>query len=125
MIYPIEAELAILQILWDRNEASVKEVHDIRNQNRQDEKAYTTTLKTLQIMTEKGFVLRDAEGRKHIYRAAIRKEDTQRHLLRELILSAYSGSATAMVLQALGSSKPSEEELAEIRAIIDQMQSKK
>ena len=125
MIKPTDSELAILQILWDKGEASVKEVHDVLNGDREDSKAYTTTLKMLQIMTEKGFVVREASGRKHIYRPALPQKATQKQLLRDLMLSAFSGSASAMVMQALGTSRPSEEELEQIKALIEEMQHKK
>lgn len=125
MIKPTDAELAILQILWEKGEASVKEVHDALNEESGEEKAYTTTLKTLQIMTEKGFVKREAMGRKHIYRSAIQQNVTQKQLVKELLLSAFRGSTSALVMQALGSSDPSAEELEEIKALIESMQHKK
>jgi len=125
MIRPTEAELAILQVLWEKKEASVKEVHDTLNAGRSEETAYTTTLKLLQIMMEKGFVLREASGRKHIYRPALQKKDTQKQLVQDLLLSAFRGSASALIMQALGSSEPTDEELAEIKALIENMQHKK
>ncbi len=125
MFKPTDAELAILQILWEKAQASVKEVHEILNEARTASKAYTTTLKTLQIMTEKGMVLRDPSGRKHIYRAAIEKKDTQKQLIRDLLLSAFRGSTSALVMQALGSSDTSDEELDQIKALIDQMKNEK
>lgn len=125
MIKPTDAELAILQILWEKGEASVKEVHDALNQASGEERAYTTTLKTLQIMTEKGFVHREAAGRKHIYRSAIQQNITQKQLVKNLLLSAFRGSTSALVMQALGSSNPSDEELEEIKALIESMQHKK
>ena len=125
MFKPTDAELAILQILWEKGQASVKEVHEILNESRDASKAYTTTLKTLQIMTEKGMVLRDPSGRKHIYRAAIEKKDTQKQLIRDLLLSAFRGSTSALVMQALGSSDTSDEELDQIKALIDQMKNEK
>lgn len=125
MFKPTDAELAILQILWEKGQASVKEVHEILNESRKASKAYTTTLKTLQIMTEKGMVLRDPSGRKHIYRAAIEKKDTQKQLIRDLLLSAFRGSTSALVMQALGSADTSDEELDQIKALIDQMKNEK
>ena len=122
MSKPTDSELAILQILWDKGEASVKEVHEALNADRADEKAYTTTLKILQIMKEKGLVEREAEGRKHIYRPSSKKKDTQKQLIHDLLLSAFKGSTSALVLQALGSSDTSEEELEEIKALIEKMQ---
>lgn len=125
MIKPTDAELAILQILWEKGEASVKEVHEALNKESGEEKAYTTTLKILQIMTEKGFVKREAEGRKHIYRSAIQQNVTQKQLVKDLLLSAFRGSTSALVMQALGSSEPSDEELEQIKALIESMQHKK
>lgn len=121
---PTESEWAILQILWEKGEASVKEVHDILNEGRQDEKAYTTTLKLLQIMTEKGFVRREAQGRKHIYRPEIQQNAAQKQLVGDLLLSAFRGSTSALVMQALGNSNASGEELEEIKRLIEQMQTK-
>jgi BlaI family transcriptional regulator, penicillinase repressor len=125
MFKPTDAELAILQILWEKGQASVKEVHEILNESRNASKAYTTTLKTLQIMTEKGMVLRDPSGRKHIYRAAIEKKDTQKQLIRDLLISAFRGSTSALVMQALGSADASDEELDQIKALIEQMKNEK
>ena len=125
MSKPTDSELAILQILWDKGEASVKEVHEVLNASRPDEKAYTTTLKILQIMKDKGLVEREAQGRKHIYRPSSQKKETQKQLIKDLLLSAFKGSTSALVMQALGSADTSEEELEEIRALIDKMQKNK
>lgn len=122
MSKPTDSELAILQILWDKGEASVKEVHQALNADRADEKAYTTTLKILQIMLDKGLVEREAQGRKHIYQPSSQKKETQKQLIHDLLLSAFKGSTSALVMQALGSSDTSEEELEEIKALIEKMQ---
>lgn len=122
MSKPTDSELAILQILWDKGEASVKEVHQALNADRADEKAYTTTLKILQIMLDKGLVEREAQGRKHIYRPSSQKKETQKQLIQDLLLSAFKGSTSALVMQALGSSDTSEEELEEIKSLIEKMQ---
>jgi predicted transcriptional regulator len=114
---PTDAELAILRALWDRGPSTVRTVHEAIDQGRRLQ--YTTTLKLLQIMTGKGLVLREAEGRSHIYRARYRQEDTQRRLVDDLLDRAFGGSAAALVMQALRSNPASEDELAEISRLID------
>lgn len=115
---PTNAELAILQVLWQRGPASVREVNDDLNANRARDHqiGYTTTLKLLQIMAEKGLVDRDTSSRTHIYRAAFRENEIQRSLLDRFVKTAFRGSAADLVLRALGSESTSPEELAEIRS---------
>jgi BlaI family transcriptional regulator, penicillinase repressor len=114
---PTDAELAILRILWDRGPSTVRQVHDILGLERQA--AYTTALKLLQIMTEKGLVERDERDRTHIYRARLSEETTQRQLVRDLVDRAFAGSSSKLVLQALASKRASAEELRDIRKAID------
>jgi BlaI family penicillinase repressor len=114
---PTDAELAILRILWDRGPSTVRQVHDILGRERQA--AYTTALKLLQIMIEKGLVERDERDRTHIYRAALSEETTQRQLVRDLVDRAFGGSATKLVMQALATKPASAEELRDIRKAID------
>jgi BlaI family transcriptional regulator, penicillinase repressor len=114
---PTDAELAILRILWDRGPSTVRQVHDILGQERTA--AYTTALKLLQIMTEKGLVERDERDRTHIYRARLSQETTQRQLVRDLVDRAFGGSATKLVMQALATKRASAEELRDIRQAID------
>ena len=114
---PTDAELAILRILWDRGPSTVRQVHDILGLERQA--AYTTALKLLQIMTEKGLVERDETDRTHIYRARLSEETTQRQLVRDLVDRAFAGSSSKLVLQALASKRASAEELRDIRKAID------
>jgi predicted transcriptional regulator len=114
---PTDAELAILRILWERGPSTVRQVHDVLERERPS--AYTTALKLLQIMTEKGLVERDERDRTHIYRARLTQEQTQRQLVRDLADRAFGGSATKLVLQALASRHASAEELREIRQILD------
>ena len=114
---PTDAELAILRILWERGPSTVRQVHDVLGRERPT--AYTTALKLLQIMTEKGLVDRDERDRTHIYRARSSEEQTQRQLVRDLVDRAFGGSATKLVLQALASKRASAEELKEIRQILD------
>lgn len=116
---PTEAELAILQVLWDRGPSTVREVHEVAVRSRPLQ--YTTTLKLLQIMTEKGLTVRRSEGRSHVYAARQPKEETQRKLVDDLLARAFGGSAAKLVMQALQTESASRAELAEIsRLIADQ-----
>ena len=114
---PTDAELAILRILWDRGPSTVRQVHDVLAHERQA--AYTTALKLLQIMTEKGLVERDERDRTHIYRARLSEETTQRQLVRDLLDRAFGGSSSKLVMQALATRRASAEELRDIRKAID------
>jgi len=120
---PTDAELAILRVLWDRGPSTVREVHEALR-NSQDS-GYTTVLKLLQIMTEKGLVDRDASQRAHVYVSRLGEHRTQRQLLRDLVDRAFGGSPGKLVLQALSSSKASPQEMKEIRRLLDQMEDKK
>jgi predicted transcriptional regulator len=114
---PTDAELAILRILWERGPSTVRQVHEILGQERTA--AYTTALKLLQIMTEKGLVERDERDRTHIYRARLSEETTQRQLVRDLVDRAFGGSSTKLVMQALATKRASADELRDIRKAID------
>ena len=116
-IKPTEAELNILQVLWNMGPASVRTINDELNKVR--EIGYTTTLKILQIMTEKGLVSRIKDGRNHIYSAAVEQQAAQRQLLDKLLNGVFGGSASKLVMQALGNHEPSKKELAEIKKYID------
>ena len=120
---PTDAELAILRILWERGPSTVRQVHEVLARDRQAA-AYTTALKLLQIMTEKGLVERDERDRTHIYRARLGEEQTQRQLVRDLADRAFGGSAMKLVLQALASKRASAEELRDIRKAIDEARNK-
>ena len=115
---PTDAELAILRILWDRGPSTVRQVHERMTPERQP--AYTTALKLLQIMTEKGLVERDERDRTHIYRARLSEETTQRQLVRDLVDRAFAGSAGKLVMQVLATKRASAEELKSIRLAIDE-----
>ena len=117
---PTEVELEILRVLWGRGPSTVRQVLNAPGQARK--KGYTTVLKMLQIMTEKGLVLRDESERTHIYRPRFSEEHTQRRLVSDLLNRAFGGSARKLVLQALSSKKASAEELAEIRKLIDELE---
>ena len=112
---PTDGELAILQVLW-RGPTTVKEVHKVLESQRKI--GYTTVLKLMQIMVEKGLVTRDESTFAHIYQAAIPQEQTQRGLVADLLERAFEGSTSRLVLQALQAKKASPEEMAEIRKIL-------
>ena len=114
---PTDAELAILRVLWQRGASTVRQVHDALSEVRPT--AYTTALKLLQIMTEKGLVRRDESDRTHVYQARLSEEQTQRQLIRDLLERAFGGSSTKLVMQALAAKRASSEELSEIRKLID------
>lgn len=117
---PTDSELAILQVLWEQETATVREVNEVLAQKR--EVGYTTTLKLMQIMTEKGLVACDKSNRTHRYRALITEKDTQNKLLNRLMDSAFRGSAMQLVVSALGSEKTSDADLAAIKALIEKME---
>lgn len=112
---PTDAELAILRVLWTRGPSTVREVAEVLGR----ETGYTTVLKLLQIMTEKKLVVRDESARTHVYQAAYSEDQTQRHLVSDLISRAFDGSAAKLVMQALSSGKASPAELEEIRKLLD------
>lgn len=120
-IKPTESELEILQILWLKGLATVREVHE--ELIKRKDIGYTTTLKLMQIMHEKGLVKRDESMRTHVYQAAVNKEKTQKHLLIKMIDSLFGGSSTQLVLQALGNgdSKASAEEIEQIQTLLDNL----
>jgi BlaI family transcriptional regulator, penicillinase repressor len=119
IIKPTESELEILQILWQRGLATVREVHEELAKSK--DAGYTTTLKLMQIMHEKGLVKRDESMRTHVYQPAVNKEKTQKHLLGKMIDSLFGGSSTQLVLQALGEQKASPEELEQIQHLLDNL----
>jgi predicted transcriptional regulator len=116
---PTEAELAIFQVLWRLGSATVRQVHE--ELSRQKPTGYTTVLKLMQIMAEKGLVDRDESSRAHVYSARIGEEVTQRQLVGDLLDRAFSGSASRLVMQALASRRASSEELAEIRRLLNEL----
>jgi len=119
---PTERELTILGILWDNGPSTVRDVNE--KMNKQQRTGYTTTLKLMQIMTEKGLVVRDDSKFKHIYKPAISQERTQRQLVGDLLERAFSGSAEKLVMWALSAKKVSAGELAKIRKMLDEMEGK-
>ena len=123
---PTESELEILQILWQNGPSSVRQVNDQLNEKRSSKKqaGYTTTLKFMQIMLEKGFLSRDTSSRTHIYTADINETDTQQQLVNKFIDTTFRGSAMKLVMQALGNHKASQDELDEIKDLIKKMENK-
>jgi len=115
---PTDAELAILQVLWARGPSTVREVAAAMGR----EDSYTTILKLLQIMTDKRLVRRDESARTHVYEALVSQAQTRRQLVTELLDRVFDGSAAQLVLHALGASRPSPEELAEIRRLLAEYQ---
>lgn len=125
---PTESELEILQILWEHGPSPVRFVHDKLNEARQanqrEEVGYTTALKLMQIMADKGLLTRNTETRTHVYEAAVPEEDTQQQLLKKFVDATFRGSAMKLVMQALGNHNASAEELEEIKALIEKMEKK-
>lgn len=117
---PTDAELAILRVLWERGRSTVREVADAIQAERGT--GYTTALKLMQIMFEKGLVKRDDSSRTHVYEAVAAADVTQRQLVTDLLDRAFGGSAQQLVLQALSGRKASREDLAEIRKLLDDME---
>jgi predicted transcriptional regulator len=111
---PTDAELAILSVLWSRGPSTVRQIAEDMGR----EAGYTTILKLLQIMTEKGLVIRDEAARTHVYEAAYTQDQTQRQLVTDLLDRAFAGSAAKLVLQALAATKTSPQELAEIKKLL-------
>ncbi|HSC38562.1 MAG TPA: BlaI/MecI/CopY family transcriptional regulator [Chitinophagaceae bacterium] len=118
-VKPTESELEILGVLWQRGLASVREIHEELAHTK--DVGYTTTLKLMQIMHEKGLVKRDDSVKTHIYQAIVSKEKTQKHLLGRMINGLFGGSPTQLVIQALGNYKASEEEIEEIQQLLNNL----
>ena len=117
---PTAGELAILRVLWARGPSTVRDVH--AELDRERPTGYTTALKLLQIMTEKGLVTRDESARAHVYAPAVEESQTQRRLVRELLDRAFGGSAAKLVMHALAGRRASRDEIASIRRLLDQLE---
>ncbi len=117
---PTDAELEILAILWDQEPCTVRQVHEVLSGHR--EIGYTTVLKLMQIMTEKGLVTRDESQRSHLYQSKFRQHQTQRQLVGELLERAFGGSADQLVMQALKAKKATPEEISKIREILKEFE---
>ena len=121
-IKPTEAELEILQILWNNGPSSVRSVNDIMGVKK--DVGYTTTLKIMQIMTEKGLTKRNTSERKHIYEAAFPEKAIKQNLINRFVEATFNGSASQLVMQLLGNGNPTKEELEEIKTLIDKIENK-
>ena len=117
---PTDAELAILKVLWRRGASTVREVFETLGESKTT--GYTTVLKTMQIMSEKGLVVRDESERAHRYEPAAPEDETQRRLVGDLLRRAFDGSAKKLVMQALSAERASSEELEEIRHLLDELE---
>jgi predicted transcriptional regulator len=120
---PTESELEILSILWDKQNASVREVHEVVQLTK--DVGYTTTLKLMQIMHEKGLVSRNETAKTHIYTPVFAKEKAQEQYISKMIKTLFSGNSAQLVMQALGSHQSSQEELAEIKSLIESIEKRK
>jgi len=120
---PTDAELAILRVLWERGSSTVRQVHEALAGTR--ETGYTTTLKLMQIMTDKGLVKRNETARTHVYSPMAGQEQTERQLVQDLVDRAFGGSAAQLVMRALGADGTTDAELREIRRLIDDYREKR
>ena len=120
---PTESELEILSILWEKGSATVREVHEDIQQTK--DVGYTTTLKLMQIMHEKGLVSRDESSKTHIYIPCFEKEKAQEQYVGKMIKTLFSGSTSQLVMQALGNHKASQEDLSEIKQLIESLEKRK
>lgn len=120
-IKPTEGELEILQVLWKNGNCTVREVHEALNKK---DAGYTTTLKMMQIMHEKGLVSRDTSSKTHIYRSLINQEKTQQQLVNKMIDNVFNGSAARLVMQALGNKSASQEEIDLIKEYLKKVEGK-
>lgn len=119
---PTESELEILSILWEKEKASVKEVHEVVYKTK--EVGYTTTLKLMQIMNQKGLVTRNVSAKKHIYTAALQKEKAQDQMVHKIIKTFFGGSSTQLILQTLEKNTPTKKELVDIKLVVEKLQAK-
>ncbi len=117
-IKPTESELEILQILWRKKQCTVRDVHETLAKK---DAGYTTTLKLMQIMHEKGLVERDTTSKTHIYKALLNQEKTQQQLVNKMIDNVFNGSAARLVMQALGNQSASKEEIELIKEYLDKL----
>ena len=116
---PTDAELAILRVLWERGPSTVRQVHEILSEIRPT--VYTTILKLMQIMDDKGLVRRDKSQRAHVYQPVFTESETQKRLVGDLLERAFSGSTASLLMQALSAKEASPEELAQIQQILDEV----
>ncbi|MFN8279778.1 MAG: BlaI/MecI/CopY family transcriptional regulator [Saprospiraceae bacterium] len=117
---PTQAELEILQVLWKCGASTVKQVNEYLNEKKP--RGYTTTLKLMQIMAEKGLVDRTADGKMHIYTARYAEDQVKKSVVSSLVDQVFEGAAMELVIQALGNYKPSHEEISELKSLLDQLE---
>jgi Predicted transcriptional regulator len=116
---PTESELEILQILWEKGNCTVRDVHEILEKSK--DSGYTTTLKLMQIMHEKGLVARDTSSKTHIYTALLNQQKTEQHLVNKMIDNVFNGSTARLVMQALGNHNASKDEIDSIKKYLDEL----
>ncbi|MGN6601870.1 MAG: BlaI/MecI/CopY family transcriptional regulator [Ginsengibacter sp.] len=121
-VKPTESEMEILQILWDKGPSTVREVHDILLQSK--DSGYTTTLKLMQIMNEKGLLTRNDDSKSHVYSPAVKKESIQKQVVSKMINGLFKGSSARLVMHALGNHRASKEEITEIKRYLDEMEAR-
>lgn len=119
---PTESEMEILQVLWERGSSTVREVHEILSQTK--DSGYTTTLKLMQIMNEKGLLNRNDDAKSHVYTAAVKKESIQKQAVSKMINGLFKGSSAKLVMHALGNHRASKEEIVEIKKYLDEIENK-
>ncbi len=122
LLKPTESELEILQVIWEKGKATVREVHESLAAFK--DSGYTTTLKLMQIMYEKGLVKRDDSSKTHVYEALVTRENTQKQLVGKMVNSLFGGSSSQLVMQALGNNEHSRSELEEIQQLLDNLKNK-
>lgn len=121
-IKPTDSELEILNILWDKGPSTVRDVHEVLEKNK--EAGYTTTLKLMQIMHDKKLLKRDASSKSHVYTANVSQEKTQGQYVKRIIDNVFNGSASQLVMQALGNHKTNKKELDEIKKYLQEIENK-
>jgi predicted transcriptional regulator len=117
---PTDSELEIMQLLWEHGPLTVRQLNDKLNEDRRV--GYTTTLKIMQIMTEKGILIRNTDQRSHVYTPTLQPEEVQSNVLDHVVKTVFRGSRSSLILQALGNHSSSAEELAEIKALIEKLE---
>ncbi len=122
LLKPTESELEILQVIWEKGKATVREVHESLAAFK--DSGYTTTLKLMQIMYEKGIVKRDDSNKTHVYEALVTRENTQKQFVGKMVNSLFGGSSSQLVMQALGNNEHSRSELEEIQQLLDNLKNK-
>jgi predicted transcriptional regulator len=122
-IKPTESELEILQIIWEKGQCSVRDVHDVLEKTK--DAGYTTTLKLMQIMHDKGLVERDTTAKTHLYKAVITREQAQNTAVNKILSTVFNGSSSQLIMQVLSNQQSSKEELDMIKDYLNQLENKK